>query len=188
MKKWNFCSPEVLEKLEKLKNHRISSQKNFQKSRKLFFVNCSVSTVMGLGWYLSVFWVGKHPTNHSESLSNDFQKHLNIDFSAWKFDFFQNSQKFITKTWFLRVFKSNRLFSYGCLGQTKLGEGQGGHKEKICRYDFHLKAYFLKKWNFCSPGVLEWIEEPKNPMLFELLEPFQDHMWIKISFFQKVSL
>ena len=76
--------------------------------------------------------------------------------------FFQNSQRFITKTWFSRVFKSNRLFSYGCSGQTKLGEGQGGHKSKICRYDFHLKAYFLKKWNFCSPEVLEKLENLKN--------------------------
>ena len=118
---------------------------------------------MGLRWYLSVFWVGKHPTNHSESLSNDFQKNLKIDFSAWKFDFFfQNFQKFIRKTWFLRVFKSNRLFYYEFLDQTKPGEGQGGHKSKICRYDFYLIAYFLKKWNFCSPGVLERLEEPKK--------------------------
>ena len=62
----------------------------------------------------------------------------------------------------MQVFKSNRLFSYECLGQTKLGGGQGGHKSKICRYDFHLKAYFLKKWNFCSLGVLERVEKLKK--------------------------
>ena len=62
----------------------------------------------------------------------------------------------------MQVFKSNRLFSYECLGQTKLGECQVGHKWKICRYDFHLKAYFLKKWNFCSPGVLERLEKLKK--------------------------
>ena len=140
---------------------------------------------MGLGWYLSVFWVGKHLTNHSKSLSNDFQKILKIDFSAWKFDFFQNFQKFIRKTWFSRVFKSNRLFYYECLDRTKLGEGQGGHKSKFCRYDFHLKVYFLKKWNFWNffEIFLTW-----NPTIFELLEPFQDPRWTKISFFQKVSL
>ena len=62
----------------------------------------------------------------------------------------------------MQAFKSNRLFSYGCSGQTKLGEGHGGHKSKICRYDFHLKAYFLKKWNYCSPGVLERLEKFKK--------------------------
>ena len=50
--------------------------------------------------------------------------------------------------WFLLVFKIDRLFIYGCPDQIKQGKCVGGHKSNFCRADFHLKAYFLKKWNF----------------------------------------
>ena len=50
--------------------------------------------------------------------------------------------------WFLLVFKIDRLFIYGCSDRIKQGKCVGGHKSNFCRADFHLKAYFLKKWNF----------------------------------------
>ena len=129
LKKWNFCSPGVLERLEKLKKHRISSQKKFQKSWKIFFRKIAPYQL----WWV---WDGIWACSGSGSISQTIQNHYQmISKKFWKSIFrlensifFQNFQKFIRKTWFLRVFKSNRLFSWQCLGQTKLGEGQGGHK------------------------------------------------------------
>ena len=102
-------------------------------------------------------------------------------YSFWKavseaiFEFWRTSLK-ISK--FFQAFKTNRLF-YKCSDQTKLVEGQGGHKSNFSRSEFYLNAYLLKKWKFCPPMTLE------NP---EKLEKLKIIDFQTISFFQKVNL
>ena len=78
LKKWNFCSPEVLEKLEKLKNHRISSQKNFQKSRKMFFRKI---VPYQLWWVWDGIWASSGSGSIPQTIQNHYQM---ISKKIWK--------------------------------------------------------------------------------------------------------
>ena len=86
--------------------------------------------------------------------------------------------------WFLLVHKYYSLFIYGCPDQIKQGKCVGGHTLNFCRDDFHLKAYFLKKWNFRACIAQKLLENVP-------IKQFSSKKFKKIRkfwFFQKVSL
>ena len=85
--------------------------------------------------------------------------------------------------WFLLVFKYYRLFIFWCLDQIKQGKCVGGHKSNFCRADFHLKAYFLKKWNFRACIAQKLLENVpvKQFLSKKIRKKFENFHFLKIA-------
>ena len=97
------------------------------------------ATMSSLVYIANIFWKPPHPLGTHQK---NFQK---IDFWTWNWIFQAWGSFELEKTWFWAIFRFQNFFTNFVSWFTTLESESVWLNEKICRADFGLNNYFLKK-------------------------------------------
>ena len=126
----------------------------------------------------SIFW---KPPNTPDTLQKIFEK---IDFRAWKSIFQAWELSELEKTHFWAIFTKQNFLKYFVSCPITLRGERIWPNAKICRADFWLNKYFLKKRIFCISMLKNPTKSKENPSFLVKKNPKKFKNFI----FQKMFL